>query len=81
MEVSFLFKNEICDSHYFSIKGVCKHYRKNIVLTTTNHFLLLRIVMLVIFFYFLSLRVHHKIRFDRFYFSVMVNRNNAAIVS
>ncbi|WZY83643.1 hypothetical protein YC2023_030027 [Brassica napus] len=28
-----------------------------------------------------SLRVHHRNRFDRFCFSVMVNRNNAAVVS
>ena len=40
----------------------------------------LRIVMLV-FFFFLSMRVHHRNRFDRFCFSVMVNGNNDAVVS
>ncbi|WZZ07868.1 hypothetical protein YC2023_093789 [Brassica napus] len=30
---------------------------------------------------YLFLRVHHRNRFDRFCFSVMVNRNNAAVVS
>ncbi|WZZ16423.1 hypothetical protein YC2023_109512 [Brassica napus] len=29
----------------------------------------------------LNLRVHHRNRVDRFCFSVMVNRNNAAVVS
>ncbi|WZZ17899.1 hypothetical protein YC2023_110988 [Brassica napus] len=31
--------------------------------------------------YLIPLRVHHRNRFDRFCFSVMVNRNNAAVVS
>jgi len=33
------------------------------------------------FFFFLSLRVHHRNMVDWFCFSVMVNRNNAAVVS